>query len=165
MNDNAYELDLPPQLQIHPVLNIDRLKPYHDGRLAFPTRPQANPRPPPEVTLENGAALFEVESIIAKRGEGARTKYLVKWLGYPHWESTWEPASALNNARDAIAEYENQLQNQQADVIHHLGVIETSRPVGPGDEVPTSNTFRVPSRHAAAPTRPHTARGRFTSPV
>lgn len=154
VNDNAYELDLPPQLQIHPVLNIDRLKPYHDGRLAFPTRPQANPRPPPEVTLENGAALFEVESIIAKRGEGARTKYLVKWLGYPHWESTWEPASALKNARDAIAEYEDQLQNQQAGFIHHLGVIETSRPVGTGDEVPTSNTFGVPLRHAA-PTRLH----------
>jgi hypothetical protein len=154
VNDNAYELDLPPQLQIHPVLNIDRLKPYHDGRLAFPARPQANPRPPPEVTLENGAALFEVESIIAKRGEGARTKYLVKWLGYPHWESTWEPASALKNARDAIAEYEDQLQNQQAGFIHHLGVIEASQPVGTGGEVPTSNTFGVPLRHAA-PTRLH----------
>ena len=112
INANAYELDLPPQLQIHPVLNIDRLKPYRDGRLAFPTRPLEDHRPPPEVTLENGAALFEVESIIAKRGEGSRTRYLVKWLGYPHWESTWESASALKNARDAIADYEDQLQQQ-----------------------------------------------------
>jgi hypothetical protein len=127
VNDNAYELDLPSQLQIHPVLNIDRLKPYRDGRLAFPARPQANHRPPPEVTLENGAALFEVESIIAKRGEGARTKYLVKWLGYPHWESTWESASALTNARDAIAEYEDQLQNQLRDLDAGSGPLQPCR--------------------------------------
>jgi hypothetical protein len=39
VNANAYELDLPPTMQIHPVLNIDRLKQYRDGRLAFPDRP------------------------------------------------------------------------------------------------------------------------------
>jgi hypothetical protein len=32
--------------------------------------------------------------------------YLVKWLGYPHWEATWEKASTLSGARDAIVEYE-----------------------------------------------------------
>ena len=83
VNDNAYELDLPPQLQIHPVLNISRLKPYRDGHAAFPARPAADSRPPPEVALEDGAPVFEVESIIAKRGAGARTRYLVKWRGYP----------------------------------------------------------------------------------
>src|SRR6185312_12563789 len=36
VNNNAYELDLPAQLQIHPVLNVSRLKAYHDGRVAFP---------------------------------------------------------------------------------------------------------------------------------
>ena len=105
VNANAYELDLPPQLQIHPVLNISRLKAYRDGHIAFPARPPADSRPPPAVTLENGAALFEVDCIIGKRGDGARTRYLVQWLGYPHWESTWEPASALKGARDAIAEF------------------------------------------------------------
>ena len=37
VNANAYELDLPPQLQIHPVLNISRLKAYRDGQSAFPS--------------------------------------------------------------------------------------------------------------------------------
>jgi hypothetical protein len=112
VNDNAYELDLPPQLQIHPVLNISRLKQYRDGHAAFPARPAADSRPPPEVALEDGAPVFEVESIIAKRGAGARTRYLVKWRGYPHWESTWEPLSSLSNARDAIADYEQALEDQ-----------------------------------------------------
>ena len=44
---------------------------------------------------------------------GARTQYLVKWRGYPHWESTWEPASNLKGARDAIAEYEAQVSADQ----------------------------------------------------
>jgi hypothetical protein len=112
-NDNANELDLPPQLQI-PVLNISRLKQYRDGHAAFPSRPAGDSRPPPEVALEDGAPVFEVESIIAKRGAGARTRYLVKWRGYPHWESTWEPRSSLSNARDAVADYEAQVLEDQA---------------------------------------------------
>jgi hypothetical protein len=60
--------------------------------------------------LENGAEVFEVESIIAKRGSGNRIQYLVKWLGYPHWESTWERPSTLTDAREAIDEFESQLE-------------------------------------------------------
>ena len=104
VNDNAYELDLSPQMLIHPVLNISRLKAYKDPRAAFPSRPQPNPRPPVDRVLEDGGAVFTVERILAKRGTGARARYLVKWSGYPLWESTWEPAN-LKNARDALAEY------------------------------------------------------------
>ena len=148
VNANAYELDLPPQLQIHPVLNIDRLKPYRDGRLAFPTRPLEDYRPPPEVTLENGAALFEVESILAKRGTGSRTRYLVKWLGYPHWESTWEPPSALKNARDAIEDYE------QNKLIHHIRVDREPHRIGNLEHYSVQNTSHlvkaVPLRSSSA---------------
>jgi hypothetical protein len=112
VNANAYELDLPAPLQIHPVLNIDRLKPYRDGRAAFPARPPPNSRPPPTTTLENGAALWEVESVLGRRGSGRSTRYLVKWAGYPNWESTWEPLSALSGAPNAISDYEQALADQ-----------------------------------------------------
>jgi len=105
VNDNAYELDLPPQLQIHPVLNISRLKSYKDGQRSFPFRPSSANRPPPAAIQKDGAALFEVKSIMSQRGTGNRTEYLVEWLGYPHWEATWERASSLSGARDAIREY------------------------------------------------------------
>jgi hypothetical protein len=106
VNDNAYELDLPAPMRIHPVLNANRLKAYRDGAADFPSRPPTDARPPPEVTLENGAEVYEVESILAHRGAGARAQYLVKWRGYPHSESTWEKRSALVDARDAVEEYE-----------------------------------------------------------
>lgn len=112
VNANSYELDLPAQLQIHPVLNIDRLRPYRDGQSAFPSRPAPDSRPPPEVTLENGAALWEVESILGRRGRGARVRYLVKWLGYPLHESTWEPLSSLASSAESIQAYEDALRRQ-----------------------------------------------------
>jgi hypothetical protein len=136
VNANSYELDLPPTMKIHPTLNIDRLKPYRDGRLAFPNRAQPENRPPPEATLENGAALFEVESILAKMGEGARTKYLVKWLGYPNWESTWEPAASLRDAADAVAEYEEQLAARNLSAVSVI-------PHRTSNAKPYTNTLKI----------------------
>jgi hypothetical protein len=107
---NAYELDLPAQLQIHPVLNISRLKTYQDGQQLFPDRPVPESRPPPEASTDGDASTFEVESILAKRGSGSRTQYLVEWRGYPRWEATWEIASNLGGARQAMVDYEQAIE-------------------------------------------------------
>ena len=78
----------------------------------FPDRPAPDStRPPPEATSDGDASTFEVKSILAKRGSGSRTQYLVEWLGYPRWEATWETASNLTGARQAMAEYEDQVQS------------------------------------------------------
>ena len=106
VNANAYELDLPSRLRIHPVFNISRLKPYQDPS-SFPSRPSSVTRPPPEIALEDGAEVYQVESILAKRGSGTRAQFLVKWLGYPEWEATWERASSLRqSAAEAVVEFE-----------------------------------------------------------
>jgi hypothetical protein len=110
-NANAYELDLPVQLRIHPVFNVNRLKAYRDGTLSFPSRPVSDSRPPPEITLADGAEVYEAESILASRGSGTRSaQYLVKWRGYPDWEATWEKSSALTGARRLVAEFETDAQ-------------------------------------------------------
>ena len=57
---NAYELDLPSTLGIHPVLNVSRLKPYHDGFASHPDRPQPHHRPPPETVEDDGGEVYEV---------------------------------------------------------------------------------------------------------
>jgi len=112
VNANAYELDLPGSMRIHPVLNVSRLKVYHDGASTFPARPRPNPRPPPEI--KDGEEQFEVESILAKRGVGARAQYLVKWAGYDHYEATWEPSRALAGARQAVREFEEAMRDEDA---------------------------------------------------
>ena len=51
--------------------------------------------------------IFIVEDIIDKKVHGKGTKYLVKWLGLPIEESTWEPKSHLISVKDKIIEFEN----------------------------------------------------------
>jgi hypothetical protein len=52
--------------------------------------------------------LFEVERVDAKRvsiiGTDVITEYLVKWKD--HTRRTWEPEENLEDARDAIREFE-----------------------------------------------------------
>lgn len=116
INANAYKLRLPPQLQaLHPTFNIDKLKRYRDGRAAFPSRVQQYNRPPPEAEADsNGDAQYEVERIVAARRKGRQTEYLVAWKGYPPEENTWEPASNLPRARQAINDFRRQQDNVPA---------------------------------------------------
>jgi len=108
INANSFELKLPPQLKaLHPVFNIDRLKPYVANNPKFASRPQRFDRPPPEADSDtNGDKVFEVERIVAARGRGRSLRYLVAWKGYPPEENTWEPRGSLFNARDALDEFE-----------------------------------------------------------
>ena len=104
---NAYELDLPSTLGIHPVLNMSRLKPYR-RRLHLASRPSA--AAPSSATRDRrGRWRRGVRSQGDHRQarSGARLQYLVEWVGYPSWEATWESSSSLVGARDAIAEFES----------------------------------------------------------
>jgi hypothetical protein len=107
---NAYELDLPANMHLHPVFNIGRLKQYRDGLASHPARTPPPPRPLPEIRHEDGAEVFEVDRILDARGTGARRQYYVLWLGYPLWEATWESASNIRaGASGAVADFESAL--------------------------------------------------------
>ena len=97
VGSNAYELDLPNNMRLHPVFNISRLKAYKDGTISHPLRDQSNTRPPPVIDAEDGAESFVPEEILECRGRGARKRWLVKWVGYPHEENTWEPLSNIGH--------------------------------------------------------------------
>ena len=107
---NAYELDLPSSMEIHPVLNVSRLKPYRDGFRTHPERPRVHDRPAPELVHEDGAEVYEVKQVLAKRGrEGSRAiEYLVEWVGYPIWEASWVKAKDIS-AQAAIDAFEASL--------------------------------------------------------
>jgi hypothetical protein len=103
ISTTAYKLDLPYSLKIHPVFHVSLLKPYEETPQDF-ERP--TPQPPiffPEINSEE----YEVETILDKRIVHKRPQYLVKWLGYPLHDATWEPLINLTNATRKVKEYES----------------------------------------------------------
>jgi hypothetical protein len=121
INRNAYELELPRTLKIHPVINISNLKEYHDGVEKFPDRPLVLNRPDPVAVEDSGSPIFEVDKILDHRKIGnkhKRIQYLVSWKGYPIHEATWEPIENLDGALESVIDY-----NQKKKI--DLGVIVT----------------------------------------
>ena len=90
VNENAVKLDLPPLLgALHSTFNISRLKLYRDGSPAFPHRPQRFSQPPAVDADTNGAALYEVECVVAQRGKSGARQLLVRWKGYGPEHDEW----------------------------------------------------------------------------
>lgn len=115
-NALSCELQLPSSMRIHPVFHVSLLKPFHDGRAAFPLRPMPD-RPPPDI-LPDGEEAWEVERILNKRerrvgrDRSKRVEYLVKWKGYADHDNTWEPVSNLRYAQGRIEEFEQAVQSR-----------------------------------------------------
>jgi RNase H-like domain found in reverse transcriptase/Integrase zinc binding domain/Retroviral aspartyl protease/Chromo (CHRromatin Organisation MOdifier) domain len=105
VGSNAYELKLPDNMNLHPVFNISRLKQYTDGMTSHPSREQSYNRPLPIIDNEDGAELFKPERILECRSTGTRKRWLVKWIGYPPKENTWEPLSNIGHT-DAFDQFE-----------------------------------------------------------
>jgi len=62
----------------------------------------------------NGAALeYQVEKITDSRIVKNKIQYLVKWLGYPESESTWEPEVNVRNAQDAITQFDIEFPDKE----------------------------------------------------
>jgi hypothetical protein len=64
-------------------------------------------RPPSE--LVDGEEEYQVEHIMGHRKTGRMKglQYLVKWLGYPDSNNTWEPVAQIH-APDLIKQYQQQ---------------------------------------------------------
>lgn len=75
---SAVRLDLPPEMKIHPVVNVSRLRPWREDP-RFIGRPVRNPPPIAEV---DGTAAYEVEAFMAHRMRRGQQELLVRWMGY-----------------------------------------------------------------------------------
>ena len=104
VNANAYELELPPSMRIHPVQNVSKLRRFIASPAAFSTRPQPLPRPSAAFVDATGSAQWEVDCILARRQHGRQVQYLVRWLGYPLEDSSWLNTRDLH-CPDKIAEF------------------------------------------------------------
>src|SRR3954470_10517443 len=98
----AYKLALPPDLHIHPVFHVSLLRPY----LAPDTVAHRSPpiEPPPAISVDDHLE-YEVEYILDVRSRYRRREFLVKWVGYPVHDATWELESNLPNADEAVRDF------------------------------------------------------------
>lgn len=87
INDNAYRLELPPTLQIHPVFPVSLLRKSKDESVT--------PEPAHAVDNSYGEVTYEIEGLraVQRRYDGSRTvkHYLVKWVGFPEEQNSWSP--------------------------------------------------------------------------
>jgi transposase InsO family protein len=94
-----YILDLPKDARIHPKFHVRMLEPA-DSETPLQTTFYYEPEEENE---------FEVEKIVDdKLNDNPRDPerfYLVKWLGYPDSENTWEPETNLRNCQQLLRRY------------------------------------------------------------
>ena len=106
---NAVELQLPPTVHIHPVVNVSKLqmyKPQVEGQQV------AKPAP---VVVE-GEEEFEIEKILNRRRIQGKDKFLVCWKGYTAEADTWEDKGNLKNAEKLVEEFEREYGEEDEEV-------------------------------------------------
>src|SRR6516164_9145336 len=97
---NAIKVKLPRGIKIDPRVNVSRVRPYHE-----PTIPgQRNPTPPP-LEVYQDSLRYEVERIEDSRLRRGRLEYLIKWRGFTEDNNTWEPATNVDQAPQAVADF------------------------------------------------------------
>jgi Chromo (CHRromatin Organisation MOdifier) domain len=90
-----YKLALPPGTNAHPVFHAGLLRPY------FPDVTGHRIPKVPEPVVVNGQVEYLVETILDSRMVRNKTQYLVKWKGYPIYESTYEPEENVQGSEAA----------------------------------------------------------------
>lgn len=105
---STYRLALPASDKAHPVFHSLKLKRYieNDPTLYADREP---PRPGPIDV--NGEKEWVVEAITDEKGRGRNRRFLVKWLGWPDDQSSWEPLSTVEDL-DALDAWEEKKKRE-----------------------------------------------------
>ena len=119
----AYELDLPPNIQVHPVISVAQLEPVPKTKDPFARRAlspapiraiddlsQENAQAIKELDPNDPAPYYEIDRLLGKRISRGRLQYLVKWKGSGDARNVWYFEDDLIYAKEAIKDYENWLK-------------------------------------------------------
>jgi Chromo (CHRromatin Organisation MOdifier) domain len=96
----AYRLQLPVGTKAQDFFHASMLKPYHGD-----ANTERATLPPLPLVMQDGEKEFEEESIISHRRQRGKSQYLVKWIGRPLAESTWEDEKQLTHCDSALKHF------------------------------------------------------------
>lgn len=132
---SAYKLQLPKTWRaIHPVFNEVVLSPY-----TAPVYTSQRKPPPPLPEIIDGEVEYNVEKILDSKVERGVLKYLVHWEGYPRSEETWEPASQLTHAQEAVKDFHKQYPSAprpKPEQLRFIALEHLARPTEPSRMYP-----------------------------
>jgi len=98
-----FELQLPKQMRIHPVFHMSLLEPAApDAAL------QTEPSP---IDPDYEEPVYVVDKIVDDAWIDGQHKYLVKWKGYSHTETTWETKDSFTT-KAPIDQYQRKKERQ-----------------------------------------------------
>ena len=106
---NVVELQLPPTVHIHPVVNVSKLQLYKSQ-----VEGQKATKPAPVVV--EGEEEYKVEKILNKRKIRGKNKFLVRWKGYTAEADTWEDRGNLRNTGKLVEEFEREYGEEDKEV-------------------------------------------------
>jgi len=109
ISSNTVKLELPSTVKIHPVVNVSRIRRYIE-------QVEGQKKEQPAPVIIEGEEEWEVERILNKRKVRGKDKYLVRWKGFTAESDTWEERENLENAKEAIEEFEKEYQQDMEDV-------------------------------------------------
>lgn len=111
---STYRLALPASDRAHPVFHASKLKRYieNDGEVYAHREP-----PRPEAIDVEGEKEWVVEAIKDEKGRGRNRRFLVKWLGWPDNQCTWEPWSVVEDL-EAMDEWEEKKRRGEVQGHH-----------------------------------------------
>ena len=98
----AYKLELPESLKIYPVFHVSLLWPYQDPTTFSDHTPIISP--PAPITIDDTPE-YKVDKILDHHIHQWHLEYLVKWVGYPDYDASWEPETNLANAKESVKIY------------------------------------------------------------
>lgn len=103
ISPTAYELDLPAHIGMHPIVNVEYLKVFHESPAEFAERTEPRPEPILTADMEPEYELAEIRG--HKMDKHGKLRLLCHWAGYEDFDDTYEPEENLSNSKEMLDAY------------------------------------------------------------
>nr|CAD1825689.1 unnamed protein product [Ananas comosus var. bracteatus] len=100
LGDNAYLIDLPPEVSTSPIFNVSELYEYHGEAPSTVDIDGLTSRSDIETPSDGVEDILDVRESVTRRGTHRR--YLVRWRGRPLSDSSWVSEAELRQLREDL---------------------------------------------------------------